>query len=150
MTEKELIEQFSLFGYYALKIGGKYSVFDRRNARRIYEFSNLKQLSDHAENVGAFGFWTEILNRTVQDFKEILSPVTVPESQPEQDTVTGKEQDPEQEDSPPAVPESGLFEKICPTCGKTFQTPIKQRKYCSERCYPSEVAKRSKNGSEVG
>ena len=151
MTENEVISEFEKFGYTILKAGGRYSVFDRRLARRVSESGTLEQLSKYGKQILLFDFMTETLEKTVNAFKEMFSPVTVPEIQTEPETVTGKEQDPEQEETPlpPAVPESGLFEKICPTCGKTFQTPIKQRKYCSELCYPSEVAKRSKTGSEV-
>ena len=154
MTENEVISEFERFGYSILKAGGKYSVFDRRLARRVSEHNTLEQLAKYGKDILLHDFMTETLEKTINVFKEMFSPVTTPpetQPEPESDPVTGEEQDPEQEETPlpPAVPESELFEKICPTCGKTFQTPIKQRKYCSERCYPSEVAKRSKNGSEV-
>ena len=151
MTENEVFSKFEKFGYTILKAGGRYHVFDRRLSRRVYEFETLSQLSNHGERILLFDFMTETLGKTINAFREMFSPAKVPEIQTEPEAVSEEEQKPEQEESslPPAVPESGLIEKVCPTCGKTFKTPIKQRKYCSEQCYPSEVAKRSKNGSEV-
>ena len=158
MTEKELISEFDRFGYSILKSDGKftvfnqkiakYSIFDRRIARRVAETDSLDGLAHYANDIFSFPTWSEVFEKTVDYFKEAYScsPVTDPEP------VTGeKEQsEPEQEDkTPPAIPETGLIEKICPTCGKTFKTSHKQRRYCSESCYPSEAKKPAKNASEV-
>ena len=158
MTEKELISEFDRFGYSILKSDGnvyvhqqkieKYSIFDRRIARRVAETDSLEGLAHYANDIFNFPMWSEVYEKTVDYFiKEFsCSPVTVPEP------VTGKKEqsEPEQEDkTPPAIPEPGLIEKICPTCGKTFKTSHKQRRYCSESCYPSEAKKPAKNASEV-
>ncbi len=170
MTENELIEQFSLFGYEILKHGTHYSIFDRRLARRTVETNSLDGLRDYAENIFLFPFMTETLEKTLTAFREMLcpSPVTSPESLPEE-TVTGEEKvcdpDPEQEqESSPASPETEtgdqgepepatepetdsptLFTKICKGCGKEFQTAHKQSMYCSPACYPSNKEKQSQS-----
>ena len=163
MTEKEIIAEFDKFGYSILKSDGKfsvfnqaipkYSIFDRRIARRVAEANSLDGLLHYANDIFCFPMWSETLEKTINYFAEAYSPSPVtPESQPEPEPVTGKEEssDPEQEEQdPPAVPEDGLFEKICPTCGKTFRTARKQARYCCPQHYPSEMKKASRNGSEV-
>ena len=171
MTEKELIEQFSLFGYEILKHGTHYSIFDRRISRRTVETNSLDGLKDYAENIFLFPFLTETLEKTLTVFREILcpSPVTSQETLPEE-TVTGEKNvcdpDPEQEQesSPdPSETDTGdqeepeqaeeqtendstvLFTKICKGCGKKFQTPHKQSMYCSSSCYPSNKGKLSQS-----
>lgn len=175
MTENELIEQFSLFGYEILKHGSHYSIFDRRLARRTVETNSLDGLRDYAENIFLFPFMTETLEKTLTAFREMLcpSPVTSPETLPEE-TVTGEENvsdpDPEQEqESSPASPETDsetdtgdqeepeqeeeqtekdspvLFTKICKGCGKEFRTAHKQSMYCSPACYPSNKDKQNQS-----
>ena len=168
MSENELIEQFSEFGYYVMKHGTCYSVFDRRLARRTVEVNSLESLKDYAENIFLFPFMSETLEKTVTAFRDMFtpSPVTIPENLPEE-TVTGEEEvcdpDPEQEqESSPASPETEtedqgepepaeepetdsptLFTKICKGCGREFQTAHKQSMYCSPACYPSNKEKQS-------
>ena len=171
MSEKELIEQFSLFGYEILKHGTHYSIFDRRLARRIVEVNSLKSLKDYAENIFVFPFMTETLQKTISKFEEMFSPspVTIPESLPEE-TVTGEEKDsdpePEQEQeqeetTAPVSPETEqktepekkpdspvLYTKTCIGCGKEFQTKHKQSMYCSPACYPSNKEKQQSQTTE--
>ena len=170
MTENELIEQFSKFGYEILKHGTCYSVFDRRLARRTVEVNSFDGLKDYAENIFLFPFMSETLEKTVTAFRDMFtpSPVTSPENLPEE-TVTGEEKDcdpdPEQEqESSPASPETEtedqgepepatepetdsptLFTKICKGCGREFQTAHKQSMYCSPACYPSNKEKQSQS-----
>lgn len=170
MTENELIEQFSKFGYEILKHGNHYSVFDRRIARRTIETNSLDGLKDYAENIFCFNSRLEILEKTVSAFQDVLcpSPVTSPETLPEE-TVTGEEEvcdpDPEQEqESSPVSPVTYqdtedqeepepekdspvLYTKTCKGCGKQFQTAHKQSMYCSPACYPS--SKKEKKSQEV-
>ena len=170
MSENELIELFSKFGYEILKHGTHFSVFDRRLSRRTVEVNSLESLKDYAENIFCFNSRLEMLEKTVSAFQDVLcpSPVTSPETLPEE-TVTGEEEvcdpDPEQEqESSPASPETEtgdqgepetaaepetdsptLFTKICKGCGKEFQTAHKQSMYCSPACYPSNKEKQSQS-----
>lgn len=161
MSENEVIELFSEFGYYVMKHGTHYSIFDRRLARRTVEASSFDSLKDYAENIYHLPFMAETLDKTVTAFKEILcpSPVTDPKTLPAE-TVTGEESvcdpDPEQEQekSAPASPETEpekkpvphvLYTKICKGCGKEFQTAHKQSMYCSRGCYPSNKDKQNQS-----
>lgn len=162
MSENEVIELFSQFGYCVRKFGDKYSVFDRRIVRRIGEYSSLSELQRFAE-IMHLEFFEETFERTIKEFERILSPVTDPESQPA--PVTGEEKqsdlDPEQEQeqeetTAPVSPETEqkdnpekdspvlyLYTKTCKGCGKEFQTAHKQSMYCSPACYPSNKEKQS-------
>lgn len=145
MTENELISQYSEFGYFVGKFGSSYSIFDRRLARRIAETNSFEELSNYAEKILLFPFMAETLKKTVDMFSDMYSqmyPKTATENDTEKATA-----DPEQEAT--SVPGTELFEKVCPTCGKTFKTSRKQTKYCCPEHYPSEMAKHAKNGSEV-
>ena len=144
--EEKLISLFSRFGYEVRKIGGKYSLFDRRIIRRIGEYRNLKELSDFAELM-SLEFMENTMKRTIREFEKLFSPVTSQATQLEQ--VTWKGQEPEQEKKNPPAPEDLLFEKVCPTCGKNFYAVHKQVKYCCPEHYPSEMKKTGRNDSEV-
>lgn len=167
MSENELIELFSKFGFEILKHGTHFSVFDRRLCRRTIEVNSLESLKDYAENVFCFISRLEIMEKTVSAFRDVLcpSPVTNPETLPAE-SVTGKEDgketdgdlDPEQEqeettapvspETEPTEPETdspALFTKICKGCGREFQTAHKQSMYCSPACYPSNKEKQSQS-----
>lgn len=148
--EKEIIDLFSEFGYTVAKIGTKYHVFDRRCSRRITECRDLSGLYNLAEEVYFFDFMRETLNKTIIDFRRIFMPATSStddhEQDPEQWETSAPETAPEQpagdHDTTAVSSPETLYEKTCPSCGKVFQTSIKQRKYCSESCYPSEMKKK--------
>lgn len=171
MSENEVIELFSQFGYEILKHGTHYSVFDRRLARRTVEADSFEILKDYAERIYMFPFMSETLEKTIDSFKKIFG--LLPD-EPLSDTfkkiygitpdrVSGEEQeqDPEQESSPVSPvtdqdtedrgePESEpekdspvLYTKTCKGCGKQFQTAHKQSMYCSKECYPSNKEKQS-------
>ena len=171
MSENELIELFSKFGYEILKHANHYSVFDRRIARRTIETNSLDGLKDYAENIFCFNSRLEILEKTVSAFQDVLCPSPVTSSVTlREESVTGKEDgeetdgdpDPEQEqeettapvspetepEEPTAKPETDsptLFTKICKGCGREFQTAHKQSMYCSPACYPSNKEKPSQS-----
>ena len=160
MTEQELISLFDRFGYSVLKSDGKftvfnqkiekYSIFDRRTARRVAETDSLDGLSHYANDIFCFPMWSDVLEKTIDYFKEAYScsPVTDPETKTEPETVTGEEEspaDPEPDTEPEQTePDSPvLYTMICKGCGKEFQTPRKQVRYCSPECYPSNKEKKS-------
>lgn len=180
MSENEVIELFSRFGYEILKHGTHYSIFDRRLARRTVETNSLDGLIDYAENIYLFPFMAETLEKTLAEFKRIYGltpdePLSDTFKQiygitPEAlETVTGEEQDPEQESSPVSPvtdsetePDTGdqgepepaaepekdspvLYTKTCKGCGKEFQTAHKQSMYCSPACYPSNKDKQNQS-----
>ena len=148
MSEKELINQYSEFGYLVKKYGDKYSIFDRRLGRRTAEAETFEQLSDYAEKILLFPFMAEILNKTIDTFSEMYSrmypetaPDTVPETVPEM--VAGEKQDQEQAPAPVSPvtdqdmgKEIPVYDLICKGCGKPFQS-TRKKSYCSEACYPS-------------
>ena len=162
MSEKELINQYTEFGYLVKKYGNKYSIFDKRLARRTAEADNLEQLSNYAEKILLFPFMKETLEKTVDTFSEMYARMY-----PEIVTGEEQEQDPEQESSPvspvtdqdtedqeepePAAEQEKdspvLYTKTCKGCGKQFQTAHKQSMYCSPACYPS--SKKEKKSQEV-
>lgn len=160
MSENEVIELFSQFGYCVRKFGDKYSVFDRRIVRRIGEYSSLSELQRFAE-IMHLEFFEETFERTIKEFEKILSPVTDPESQPVP-PVTGEEEqsdlDPEQEQeettapvSPETKPEKNppvLYTKACKSCGREFQTAHKQSMYCCSACYSSNKKKKQLQSPE--
>ena len=154
MTEKELIDLFDRFGYLVMKNGDLYDIFDRRIARRISDKNTLKNLSNYAENIFMLPFWTETLERTLEHFQGIYSPVTIPAVSPE--TVpaapaTGEEtdQDPEQKQeetpAPPVIDQPKVlpvYDLVCKGCGKRFQAN-RRKAYCSPECYPSHKDKKT-------
>ena len=171
MSENEVIELFSQFGYEILKHGTHYSVFDRRLARRTVEADSLDILIDYAERIYMFPFMSETLEKTIASFKKIfgllpdeplsdtfkkiygITPDRVSGEEQEQesspvspvtDPDTGDQEEPEPE--PAAEPEKDspvLYTKTCKGCGKQFQTAHKQNMYCSPACYPSKKNKKS-------
>lgn len=152
MNEKDLIDLFAKFGYYTMKHGDHFSVFDRRVSRRVFEANSLDHLAEYAE-ILCLAFLQETLQKTIEAFQQIYfpSPVTCSEILPEE-TVTGEEKpsaEHEQEKTTAPVsleteqqkePEKDspvLFTKICKGCGREFQTAHRQSMYCSPACYPS-------------
>ena len=158
MTEQELISLFDRFGYSVLKSDGnayvhrqrieKYSIFDRRLARRVAETDDLEGLRHYATDIFCFDMWSETLEKTINYFKEAcsLSPVTVPAA-----PATGEEtdQDPEQKQeetpAPPVIDQPKVlpvYDLVCKGCGKRFQAN-RRKAYCSPECYPSHKDKKT-------
>lgn len=180
MSENEVIELFSQFGYEILKHGTHYSVFDRRLARRTVEADSLDILIDYAERIYMFPFMSETLEKTIASFKKIfgllpdeplsdtfkkiygITPDRVSGEEQEQDPdqesspvspVTDQDTEGQEEPEPAAEPEKDspvLYTKTCKGCGKQFQTAHKQSMYCSPACYPSNKDKQNQSEESPG
>ena len=151
MTESEVFAKFAEFGYYVLKAGNKYSVFDRRTARRINEYESLESLLSLANDVFFFDFMTEILEKTVTEFRKIYGLIDevntrdseqgemVPPADPEPEQ--GPEAEKETATEPEQAKDAPVFDLVCKGCGKHFQS-TRRKSYCSEACYPSNQEKK--------